>query len=133
PISPGSSGGPVLNMKGEVVGVSTFFLKDSQNLNFAVSSKHLVPFIPLAEKQNPQKLARRVTGGEKEFITKNSKQNQYKIDGQGIPIPGQYGFMGHNWGCGAEEVKSRLPNLKRIKQLEVWDDEITVYSTEKFF
>ena len=35
-ISPGSSGGGLFNAKGELVGITTFYLKDSQSLNFAV-------------------------------------------------------------------------------------------------
>ena len=36
PISPGSSGSPVFNMRGEVIGVATFFIMVGQNLNFAI-------------------------------------------------------------------------------------------------
>ena len=35
PIAPGSSGGPVVNMKGQVIGIATFQVR-GQNINFAV-------------------------------------------------------------------------------------------------
>lgn len=41
PISPGSSGGPLLNQAGQVVGVITSSLVKGQNLNFAVSTSAL--------------------------------------------------------------------------------------------
>jgi S1-C subfamily serine protease len=36
PISAGSSGGPLFNMAGEVVGITTMYLKGGENLNFAI-------------------------------------------------------------------------------------------------
>lgn len=41
PISPGSSGSPVVNMQGQVVGVATLQLTDGQSLNFAVPSERI--------------------------------------------------------------------------------------------
>ena len=41
PISQGSSGSPLLDIKGEVIGIITFYLKEGQNLNFAFSSKYI--------------------------------------------------------------------------------------------
>lgn len=41
PISPGSSGGPALNLRGEVFGVVAFQAAKGQNLNFAISIQSL--------------------------------------------------------------------------------------------
>lgn len=41
PISPGSSGGPLINSKGEVIGIAFASFKSGQNLNFAIPVKYL--------------------------------------------------------------------------------------------
>jgi S1-C subfamily serine protease len=41
PISHGNSGGPLMNLHGDVVGVNSFFHAGGQNLNFAVSAEHV--------------------------------------------------------------------------------------------
>jgi tetratricopeptide (TPR) repeat protein len=49
-ISPGSSGGPLLNLSGEVVGVTTWSFKNAQNLNFAVAARYIRPLLGSSEK-----------------------------------------------------------------------------------
>ncbi len=55
PISPGSSGGPVLNRKGEVIGVSFAGHRalDAQNLNFAIPSKYLKALLARSRPAKP--------------------------------------------------------------------------------
>lgn len=51
PISPGNSGGPLLNRRGEVIGVNTFSFVSGQNLNFAVASTEVLDAIKRANGQ----------------------------------------------------------------------------------
>jgi hypothetical protein len=48
PISEGSSGGPVLSDRGEVIGVATAFYADGQNLNMAIPARHASGMLALA-------------------------------------------------------------------------------------
>lgn len=45
PISHGSSGGPVMNTRGEVIGVAVGTIGEGQNLNFAISASHVLPLL----------------------------------------------------------------------------------------
>ncbi|HEX4449193.1 MAG TPA: trypsin-like peptidase domain-containing protein [Polyangiaceae bacterium] len=45
PIAPGSSGGPIFNDRGEVIGVATAILQEGQNLNFGMPARYLVPMM----------------------------------------------------------------------------------------
>jgi S1-C subfamily serine protease len=79
PISPGSSGGPLLGVDGKVVGITTIGSGDKvQNLNFAIPATHVrwllircdiegqITQLPLDQKPSHHKLARPNLASEKE-------------------------------------------------------------------
>ena len=67
PISPGSSGGPVLNEKGDVIGVSVATFRGGQNLNFAIPSGYLKSLV--ASTGQPKPLAQaKVAKGQKSIL-----------------------------------------------------------------
>jgi S1-C subfamily serine protease len=53
PISPGSSGGPVMNERGEVIGVATMMVMGGQNLNMAVPAHYLQPMMAMRAAPRP--------------------------------------------------------------------------------
>ena len=58
PISPGSSGGPVLNGRGQVIGVSVATFRNGQNLNFAIPSNYLKALVAKVGQAKPLTQAR---------------------------------------------------------------------------
>lgn len=59
PISPGSSGGPLLDEAGHVIGMTTSYLPGGQNLNFAVPSATILSMLSSSTAPKP---VREVTG-----------------------------------------------------------------------
>lgn len=57
PISQGSSGGPLFNQYGEVIGVATFISGAGQNLNFGIPSNYLKPLLQRNDRLTPAALA----------------------------------------------------------------------------
>lgn len=73
PISPGNSGGPLLNRRGEVIGVNTFALVAGQNLNFAVSSLEVIDALQKSQRlrTKPMPLSSLATTSRGAEVTRN--------------------------------------------------------------
>lgn len=74
PISSGSSGSPVINMAGRVIGIATFQRQDGQNLNFAVSARS----VDQAEEPTLT-LASSFTSADHYFINQKASNARYLI------------------------------------------------------
>ena len=75
PISPGSSGGPVLNSRGEVIGISVLVHRalDAQNLNFAIPSNYLKALLAKEQPARPLLQNSQSISGETYFLRGNAK------------------------------------------------------------
>ena len=57
PVSHGNSGGPVVNLRGEVVGMATLMRPEGQNVNFAIAAKEIAALFAQHRESQVQPLA----------------------------------------------------------------------------
>src|SRR5207244_5317013 len=57
PISPGSSGSPVVNMQGQVIGVATLQITGGQSVNFAIPSERIAQLDRNSQSDNWQQIS----------------------------------------------------------------------------
>lgn len=74
PISPGSSGGPVLNQNAEIIGLAVASYKSGQNLNFAIPIKYLKDLYNNSDKQT-KSFYRTQKSSNSKSITSNFGEN----------------------------------------------------------
>lgn len=72
PISHGSSGGPLFNMAGEVIGVTSMFIEGGENLNFAIPSNDVKQLI------GELHIVKTLPGGEVRFEGKDITSAELK-------------------------------------------------------
>jgi S1-C subfamily serine protease len=98
PISPGSSGGPVLGPNGQVIGVATLQLEGGQNLNFAVGVEYLSP---LLDEHYEVSLSEFQSIVRKPQHERNAVSNEESTEAQAaqapiLPLAGVFGGVVHN-------------------------------------
>ena len=110
PISPGSSGGPVLNSKGEVIGVSFMTLVGGQNLNFAIPSRYLTELLPESKPAKPLAEGNRSISAETYYTWGNTKYDLGDYKGaitdytQAIRLKPDYAAAYYNRGLAKHDL-----------------------------
>ena len=121
PISPGSSGGPVLNDGGNVIGVSVATFRKGQNLNFAIPSNYLTALI--SKIRAPIPLSQTQQGKTRRSILSN-------YGGQGVEgvTAGKFKFprfLLYNYENVPFSWQNHLRNdVKNVRYLIIYYDEL---------
>lgn len=67
PLNPGNSGGPLLSLSGEVLGINTFSARDMEGLGFAISERTVQAILPELMEKNRWAAARPSPAGQSRY------------------------------------------------------------------
>jgi len=153
-ISPGSSGGPLLNEYGKVVGLTTSTVRDGQSLNFVVSARHVSELLnrrqpmSLEEMLNQTQVSEPLASSTLMVPARNAVQLSFTVNGQqGAVLEGTYTVTGGSGGdvgvvllgpggsvivnsgrvAGFGQFKQRLP---RGKYTVLFDNRFSTFSSK---
>ena len=107
-ISPGSSGGPLFNQYGEVVGVTTAIITQGQNINLAVPANYLRPMIKQPAAIKPDEFAKLTKDAEE------SDEPAHKDDDTDKSAPARHvpELPVATWdGCKTDDIQTTVKSI----------------------
>jgi hypothetical protein len=126
PISQGSSGGPVVNRVGEVVGISTLIHSGGQNLNFAVNYSHLQTLMRRM-KTTPVSLAHlggQSSGQAGKASTTSAQKKVIKL--RSTAFSSRHKINEYKWSNWEDWKETNV-----LITIDTENDRITIYSAER--
>lgn len=108
-ISPGSSGGPLFNQFGEVVGVTTAIITQGQNINLAVPANYLRPMIKQPAAIKPDEFAKLTKDAEE-----SEQQAEHKDDDTDKSAPPRHvpELPVATWdGCKTDDIQTTVKSI----------------------
>ena len=112
PISPGSSGGPVINQNGQVIGIASASIIIGQNLNFAIPVNKLKEIISKPSKKLPFNKASLP-------VDKDYKMSQQAVDNNLLTVFNINRVEYHPGGSGDITFSVRNDSRRDIKNIKV--------------
>jgi hypothetical protein len=117
-ISPGSSGGPLLDDYGKVIGLTTAKIRNGENLNFVVSATHINDLVnrkhpvPLAEMLSETLMTDHIASNTISVPARNSVSLRFMVRSeQGALLDGSYSVSG---GTGNDVAVALVTSDNRV-------------------